>query len=188
MCNLNEIENISSFSITILSSLLVGGTIMLFLESQHSFKHINEVYFGRMRPFYSKLTKYLIFLMRVDGIIVYKDKENEYIQRLIKNINELSKIGSDSILSGDDVSFMSSSKIGHVCEIINDIWYCYENNNVRSNVESDSHALNIMGDGIVDSLIEYSSQYSHLEVNEFLLPKVSGEFYNKVWQPVQNVT
>ncbi len=188
MCNMNEIENISNFAITILSSILVGGIIMLFIESQHYYKQITHIHIDRMRPFYSKLTKYLTFLMYVDKIIVYRNKENEYILELQKNIEKLLKTGSSSITSGCDVSIMSSDEIELVCKRINNIWYYYENNNVKENVSIDIQTLDTLRTNIMDSLNEYSNQYADKEINIDLLPEISGAFYKNVWLPVQNTT
>lgn len=177
-------------AVSILTSLLTGGFLLFFIENQHIEKDVVDRFYSKMKPFYNKLTKYLIYVNWSKGVIQYKNHKTAYISDLIPIMDELSRIAGTSIISGSDIPLMNAKEIDKLCDKINHIWYIYEKGLiVRKHISIDKvNGYNYWETLIKESLTAYNPKYSNLEINIELLPKVSGDFYVEIWQPVQYVT
>lgn len=176
-----------SLAITIITTVLVGGCILVFVENQHVVGDVTNRFQSVMRPFYKKLTNYAKFATRCILAISASDKEGrDFKKRKKENSKDIQRIASQAILSGDNIPYLEAKELDIICERINKVWYmCERNYDKISHLTFDN---DFQKDEIRDALIEYDRTYSKEEINVFIFPKVSGDFYVKVWQPVQNVS
>lgn len=177
-------------AVSILTSLLTGGFILFFIENQNAEKDVVSRFNSIIKPFYNKLTKFLIYVNWSKSIIHYDNPKTGYIPDLILIMNELSRIAGTSIISGSDVPIMKAKDIDILCDKINNIWYVYDKGwFVREHISIDKgNGYDYLENQIKESLKAYNEKYSNPVIDINLLPKVSGEFYVEVWQPVQNIT
>lgn len=177
-------------AVSILTSLLTGGFLLFFLENQHIEKDVIDRFYSTMKPFYNKLTKYLKYVNWSKSIIQYDDRNAAYISDLILIMDELSRLAGTSIISGSDIPIMKAKAIDVLCEKTNNIWYLYEKGNfVTEHISIDKgNGYSYWENLIKESLAAYSDKYANATIDISLLPKVSGEFFVEVWQPVQYVT
>ena len=177
-------------AVSILTSLLTGGFILFFIENQNAEKDVVSRFNAIIKPFYNKLTKYLIYVNWSKSVIQYDNPKTAYISDLISIIDELSRIAGTSIISGSDIPVMKAKSIDNLCEKINHIWYLYDKGwIVRDHISIDKgNGYTYWENLIRESLTAYNVKYTNSFVDINLLPNVSGEFYVDVWQPVQNIT
>lgn len=177
-------------AVSILTSLLTGGFILFFIENQNAEKEVVSRFNSIMKPFYNKLTKYLIYVNWSKSVIQYDNPKTAYISELIPIMDELSRMAGTSIISGSDIPVMKAIHIDKLCEKINQIWTVYDKGwIVRDHISIDKgNGYDYWVNLIKESLTAYNPKYNNMEINIDLLPKVSGEFYVEVWQPVQNIT
>lgn len=182
----NQIE----IAVSILTSLLTGGFLLFFIENQHLEKDVVNRFYSIMKPFYKKLTSYLQYLNWSKNIIQYDNRKADYISDLIQIMDELSRLAGQSIMSGSDIPVMKAKAIDGLCEKINHIWYLYDKGwFVTEHISIDKeNGFQFSEKQIKESLTAYNAKYSNSTIDINLLPKVSGDFYVEVWQPVQNVT
>jgi hypothetical protein len=182
----NQIE----IAVSILTSLLTGGFLLFFIENQHIEKDVVSRFYSTMKPFYNKLTNFLKYVNWSKSVIQYDDPKAAYISDLVLIMDELSRLAGISIVSGSEIPVMKAKAIDNLCEKINNIWYLYDKGwFVTEHISIDKgngyHSWETL---IKESLTTYNAKYSNSAVDIDLLPKVSGDFYVEVWQPVQNVT
>lgn len=177
-------------AVSILTSLLTGGFLLFFVENQHIEKDVVDRFYSTMKPFYNKLTNYLKYVSWSKNIIQYNDRKADYISDLIPIMDELSRLGGESIMSGNDIPLMKAKAIDNLCGKINHIWYLYDKGwFVTEHITIDKgNGFQFSETLIKESLSTYNSKYSNSIVDINLLPKVSGDFYVEVWQPVQYIT
>lgn len=176
-----------NLAITIITTVLVGGCILVFVENQHIVGDVTNRFQSVMRPFYIKLTNYAKFAYSCLTAIMAADKAGREFENTIKeNCKEIQGIASQSILSGNITPYLKAAELDIICESINNVWYLCDRNYDRvTHLTLDN---DFQKDGVRKALIEYDRTYSKEEINIFIFPKVSGDFYVKVWQPVQNVS
>ena len=182
----NQIE----IAVSILTSLLTGGFLLFFIENQHIEKDVVSRFYSTMKPFYNKLTNFLKYVNWSKSVIQYDNRNAAYISDLVLIMDELSRLAGKSIVSGSEILVMKAKAIDNLCEKINNIWYLYDKGwLVTEHISIDKgNGYQYWETLIKESLTAYNAKYGNSEVDIDLLPKVSGDFYVEVWQPVQNVT
>lgn len=182
----NQIE----IAVSILTSLLTGGFLLFFIENQHIEKDVISRFYSIMKPFYKKLTSYLQYVSWSKNVIQYDNRKADYISDLIPIMDELSRLAGQSIMSGNDIPVMKAAAIDKLCGKINHICYLYDKGwFVTEHISIEKgNGFQSSETRIKESLTAYNTKYSNSAVDINLLPKVSGDFYVEVWQPVQNVT
>ena len=119
-----------SLAVTINTTILVGGCLLLFVENQHIESEIVSRYHSVMRPFYHKFTQFVKVIAKFVLSIRSRDDEGRKIKGEIKNMAaRLCQIASRSIVSGDEPHYMQAKQIDALCENINRIWCYFDNNN-----------------------------------------------------------
>lgn len=183
----NQITNI----ITILTALLTGGFLMLFIENQQTTTYVIERLHQRMNPFFHSFTNYVKFVSSFEPCYSWGKCTTSYMKNMKQCVEEISKYGGKAIISGQNFSIYSFSakELDSICEKINGIWY-YEDKNksdFNENVDFDENHANNFGEYSLEYLRGISPKYNSVRLTKPLLPKVSGDFYVDLYQPIQNV-
>ena len=150
-----------SLAVSILTTMMICGCLVILVENQHIKGEITSRYYNIMRPFNRKLALYAIFAQR-------------YL---------LALEAADDV--GKDVFDIKAKKLNSICNDINRIWYIFDRNS-----DIDRHLIihdKILIEEVRKSLVEYDRTLSNEEIDLDILPKVSGDFYVKEWQPIDNV-
>lgn len=175
-------------AITILSALLTGGFILFFVENQHVESEVIRRYHSIMDPYYHKLSLYLKFVYFINYRMRYADLNDGYVRDFKSIIEKLSKLGSTIHVSGKDMSYQKSKQLESLNRIINNVWYFNDKNHfIRENIYLDSTQI-FPDTQLFEVLSELSGKYINQSIDKNLLPKVSGDFYCEIWEPVDNVT
>lgn len=172
----DQITNI----ITILTALLTGGFLMLFIENQQITTYVIERLHQRMNPFFHSFTNYVKFVSSFESCFSWKKCTTSNMKSMKQCIEDISKYGGKAIISGQDFSIysFSATELDSICEKINGIWY-YEDKNIsdfNDNVSFDENHAKNFGEYSLEYLRGISPKYNHERLTKSLLPKVSGDF------------
>ena len=113
------------------------------------------------------------------------------MKSLKQYVKDISIYGGKAITSGQDFSIysFSATELDSICEKINGIWY-YKDKNIsdfNANVGFDENHAKNFGEYSLEYLRGISPKYNRERLTKALLPKVSGDFYVDIYQPIQNV-
>ena len=88
-------------------------------------------------------------------------------------------------MTGKDNPYLSAKELDSICNDINDIWYCFDRNcGMYSHLRfSNDHLI----EDVRNSLVEYDRSLLNEPIDLHLFPKVSGDFFVKEWQPIDNI-
>lgn len=171
-------------AVDILSALLTGGFLLFFVETMHIESDVKQRFKSIMNPFYHKLSKMTVYIGYMRSAMSFPN--NERGEWLKKDMSYIEKTGIIPNTSGRDLPYMKADDLGHLCEIINDVWYTLEQSSqLRQEISIDnSFRLDIAR----KSLEEVSDEYKDSIMDVNLLHKATGDFYCKYWQPVEHCT
>ena len=176
---------------TILAALLTGGFLMIFIESHQVANNISERFYFIMRPFFHCFTNYVRFISLFKGCFFFEGTEiNGYMKKLKDDLELLSKLGSKSILSGQEypANYFTTEELDSICETINDIWYCIDRDYPAfKKIMFDTDYTEMLRKQTIGYLEEVSPKYKGMFLSKELLGQVSGEFYVECYQPVEHV-
>lgn len=182
-------ENQVNFAVEILSALLAGGFILFFVENQHIERDVIDRFRLVMDPYYHKLSCYLKFVYFIKERISFSSTDSKYVANLKFQLEEFSRKGVDVHLHSKDVSYKLHKELSKLNDSINNVWWLYNEANVKEFITDDIGMGNIYTDSeIHDALYSISPKYKGQPINKKLLSTVSGDFYVDIWQPVQHVT
>lgn len=180
-----------SITVTILASLLTGGFIMLFIESQQIGRSVTERFNFIMSPFIHSFSNYLKFVSFYSSAYLFKAPNDNYINKLQNLIKDITRLAHTPIMTGQNYpsDYFKADELNTICEKINNIWYYFDrqHNHVYNNLDVDSNAIEHFEENIKSYLEEISSRYKNVLLNKYLLSKVSGEFYTDFYQPVKHI-
>lgn len=171
--------------IEILTSLLTGGVLVLFIESQQLVNSVRDRFDFIMRPFMKSLTGYLRFLSYYKNSYIFKKSDFVILQ---KDLTYLSSLGGKSIVAGRNipVDFFSAEELQKLCEKINNIWYV-----ISQNHESFYSNVYYKETAFLDDCHKYLSDISSKYMGEVLdsesLEKISGSFYSDIYHPIEDI-
>jgi|GEM_PF-3568984 len=174
-------------SVSILSSFLTGGFLLLLVENQHLHKSVVDRYYAIMRPFYHNLSKYFIFVSYFHYALRFKEPNCEGVQDFKNLLQRIYGIASNIINSGKDLPIPPASihKIYNLYP--NDVWYSMDcNSEVRNNIGLKTRS-DLIIDPIRDALHELPEKYWTQAIDVSCLSKVSGVFYTSECQPVEGM-
>lgn len=177
--------------ITILTTLLTGGFLMLFIENQQTTTYVVERLHQRMNPFFHSFTNYVKFVSSFGSCYSWEKCTTPYMRTMKQYVRDISRYGGNAIISGQDFSIYSFSaeELDSICEEINNIWYCQDKSreDFYNNVGFDENHANNFGEYSLEYLRGISPKYKNERLTKPLLPKVSSDFYVDLYQPIQNV-
>lgn len=174
----SQISNI----ITILTSLLTGGVLMILIENLHLSNVITDRFYNKMKPFECRFKSYISFVQLMRSRMSFKKNEIEYTETLENLINKISKIEKDSHL----FKLFSAKELDNICcNDINGIWYYLSEKSqyVRPYIDFVDNPVYSITD-YRDVLNDISPKYAKCEINLDTLMNISGDFYTKIYSPV----
>lgn len=179
--------SVQSILLSILTSIITGGFILVYVEIGNRKNRENDRYDQIMRPFMHKLSSYFRFLNWCSFQIKYPKQMSEH-ERDFKNlIEEIRRYGGRAIVSGGDygVGYFSADKLNDICLKINNIW-CYHDKMNPCNLRWDD----CVGteDYVSKELKEFFPNYLSHTRDVDLVGRVSGDFYTDIYQPIENET
>lgn len=83
----NQISNI----ITILTALLTGGFLMLFIENQQITTYVIERLHQRMNPFFHSFTNYVKFVSSFESCYIWRKCTSSYMKCLKQYVKDISE-------------------------------------------------------------------------------------------------
>ena len=182
-----------SIAVTILTALLTGGFLMLFIENRHIGDNVVNRYHFIMTPFMHRLSNFFKFISSAKTYYVINrgDKE-EYVQVYKSLLNEMGKYAHPCIMSGQDYpcSKFSAQELEKLCDDINRIWYYWDDkhNYMQGHYiyETDkAERFATLGHEYLNEV--FPNDFNNREFTMQLISEVSGKFYTDVWQPIQTL-
>ena len=184
----NQDANISHYSlaISILTTVIIGGCVILLVENQQTQGEILTRYHNVMRPFYHRLTLYAKVVQQCMFALRAIDKDGEaYKSKIQKLCNDFRAIAFESLMTGKDASYLDASFLASICTKANDIWYMFDRDyEIYSHLRiGDVHSV----EDLRMAFLAYDRSLDKRNVDLHLLPEISGDFYVKEWQPIDNI-
>ncbi|GAB1358986.1 hypothetical protein MASR1M31_07650 [Porphyromonadaceae bacterium] len=181
-----------SITISILTALLTGGFLMVFIESQKVSGSVTDRFHFVMNPFFRSFSSYVKFISCFKTCFTFKtEKDSEYIKRLKEDVEKIARLGGRSITSGQDFSadHFTAKELDSICRIINNIWYLIDGkqNYIDKHLEFDSHHAQMFSGVTKYYLDAIAPKYKEVQLTKNLLAEVSGDFFVEIYQPIQNI-
>ena len=179
-------DNHISNAISIITTFIIGGCVILLVENQHIESEVTSRYYSIMRPFYKRLIAYSKFAQQCMFALSASDETGKNAKKKLQiEMAPIKRVASGAIMTGKDVFWLKAEFLENLCNRTNQIWYIFNrNHNWYSHLSfNNQNQIN----GIREALLEYDKNYSKENITLKILPEVSGDFFVKVWQPIDNV-
>lgn len=174
-----------STAVTILTTMIIGGCLIILVENQHIKGEIASRFYNIMRPFYHKLALYAKFAQQCMFALSAIDEEGKRYKKLLQDKTiDIKKNAFGAIMTGKDNPHLSAKELDSICNDINGIWYYFDRN---YGMYSHLRFKVLKIDDVRNSLIEYDRSLMNEPIDLHLFPKVSGDFFVKEWQPIDNI-
>ncbi|MFY1612314.1 hypothetical protein ACOMSG_05625 [Macellibacteroides fermentans] len=178
--------------ISILASLLTGGFLMIFIESQKMTGCVTDRFHFIMNPFFRSFSSYVRFISSFKTCFTFKvAKNSDYITKLKDDVEKVAGLEGKSIISGHDypADYFTAKELNSICKTINNIWYIIDGkyNYIDKYLDFDSRHAQILGEQTKDYLESISPKYKGMPLTKDMLAKVSGDFFVDIYQPIQDV-
>lgn len=181
-----------SIIMSILTALLTGGFLLILIESQKIAGGVTERFHFIMKPFYHDFSNYVKFISSFRNCFTFNvSNDSDNIKRLKYNVEEIRKLGWQSIESGQDFpdDNFSAEELKTICKTINDIWYCIneKRNYIDKYLDFDSYHVQMFGEQAKNYLEALSPKYKGKELTKDMLASVSGDFFEEIYQPISHI-
>lgn len=175
---------VSQIALAILTSIITGGFVLVFVEIGNRIVRENDKYSLIMKPFMHKLSAYCRCISWCEGHVVYPNNRYEKEEEFKKLLYKLRLYGSRLILSGGDfpIDYFNSDELAQLARDINNVWYWYDKMKPCRLMWKD------YSDGdhyITKEIKEVNPTYISKPVNIDLLSSLSSDFYVYVYQPIE---
>lgn len=173
--------------LTILSSIITGGFVLVFVEIGNRKNRENDKYEHIMYPFMHKLSSYFRYISWCQSHIIYSNPPTRNEEKIKLLIGEIARYGGLAITSGGDyeINYFTASELNEIALDINNIWYWHDNMNpCKMTWDNNMHIVKF----IDKELKEINPVYLLTEQNIDLIVRVSGDFYVDVYQPIEVTT
>lgn len=119
---------IHSDVIAILSAVITGGFVWIFVEISNRKNRHNDEYRKFMVPFMKKLSAYFRYMEWMHNGVIYPKNMNENEEDFQRLVEKTSRYGSELIMDGGEygINYFSAEKLQNICYDINNIWYFYD--------------------------------------------------------------
>ena len=181
-----EYTSIHSAIISILSAVITGGFVLIFVEISNRKNRENDKYRQLMTPFMRKLSAYFKYINWVQLHITNPKPDTDIEKKYKKFLRyDIGNYGSQLIVDGGryDVESFNALMIEDIGEKINNVWYMYDSytlNRLRidEDVENNREFIN-------KELAVLNRNYLSIPESVSKIAKISGEFYTDEYQPIQ---
>lgn len=185
-----------SILVSIITALLTGGFIILFLDNQHVGATVIERYHFVMQPFMHRLSNYFKFLSSATTYFSInkgaKKDEAEYVFKFNDLMDKLGHYAYPCIMSGQDypASKFTAKQLENICNDINNVWYYWDRkqNYMIDYCSYDTRKAEQFCTLGRECLKEvFPLKYNKQEFSLSLISDVSGTFFAEIYQPIQHV-
>lgn len=181
-------SEIQSIVLAILTSIITGGFVLVFVEIGNRKNRENDRYDQIMNPFMHKLSSFFRFVSWVSHPIFYPKDLNEKEKSFRDLVKRMTGYGDRLIMSGGDYSVdeFTAKELNDIAHDINNIWYWHDKMRpcrLEWNSNCDHN-----GDLVRRELQAINPAYLSEIQNIDLLAKVSGDFYVYNYQYVEYET
>lgn len=187
---LQDYITIFSTSLAILSAVITGGFVLIYVELSNKKTRETDNYEQLMRPFMHKLSSYFRFVSwSKTKIKIPKDKLSDGDREFKDILNQLASYGGRIIVSGGDyrVNSFSAKQLYKIsANMINHLWYLTQHKH-RCRPQWDS-ARDFNDEFIKKELEEINPKYKNLPLTLENFIKVSAEFHVEIYQKVEDDT
>lgn len=185
---LQDYTNIFSTALAILSAIITGGFVLIYIELSNKKSRETDNYEQLMRPFMHKLSAYFRFVSwSKTKIKIPKDKQSDGDKEFKEVLNQLAIYGSRAIVSGGDYrvnSFTAKQLYNISANMINHLWYLTQHKH-RCKPQWD-FARDFNDEFIKKELEEINPKYKNLPLSLDNFIKVSAEFHVEIYQKVES--
>lgn len=178
-------SEIMSIALAILTSIITGGFVLVFVEIGNRKNRENDKHDQIMTPFMHKLSAYFRYVNWSSSYIIYPKTLGGYEKEFKALIESVKR---RAIISGSDYSVDSftADELYGIAFDINNIWYYHDKMNpCQLKWEERVHGMENL---ITKELKEINSHYLKDNLNVDLLANVSGDFYTDIYQPIAGQT
>lgn len=182
-------ESQISNMITILTSLLTGGVLMILIENLHLSNIIADRFYNKIKPFEKSLKSYILFVKLIaNRITIKEDKDegkDEHAKRFKKLFNEIRKVKHETTIHRS----FTAIELEKLCEKINNIWYYLSEKSqyVRPYIDFDDYSTIHNDEEYKYALKGISPKFAKNKPTLNTLMNVSGDFYADIYSPIQDV-
>lgn len=182
-----EISNI----ISILTALLTGGFLMIFIETQKVSVSVTDRFHFIMQPFFRCFSSYVKFIACFKSCFIFKTTNSDNFNKLKKDIDNIARLGGRSIVIGCEypADYFTAKDLDSICNTINEIWYLLNNNKEYFNehISFDFHYAENKSQDTKMYLETIFPKYKGMNLKIDTLAKISGEFFTDIYQPIQHI-
>lgn len=181
-----EYTSIHSAIISILSAVITGGFVLIFVEISNRKNRENDKYRQLMAPFMRKLSAYFKYINWVQLHITNPKPDTDIEKKFKKFLRyDIGNYGSQLIVDGGryDVESFNAQMLEDIGEKINNVWYMYDSYTlsrlrIDEDVENNREFIN-------KELAVLNRSYLSIPESVSKIAKISGEFYTDEYQPIQ---
>lgn len=181
-------SEIQPVAIAILSSIITGGYVLVFVEIGNRKNRENDRHDQIMGPFMHKLSAYFRYISWCKSKILYPTEIDTYVRHFKDLIESLGKYGSLLNYKGGNLqtgAFMAK-ELQSIAYNINNLWYWWDKMHPcklswEERTEYDKEI-------IIKELKEINISYLNERLSVDLIAKVSGDFFTDIYQIVEDET
>lgn len=181
-----SIDVLHSDVISILSAVITGGFVLIFIEISNRKNRENDRYRQLMSPFIRKLSAYFKYVnwvcLHITGPKLETPEEKKFKETLHVDI---AKYGSKLIEGGGryDVDTFSAKELEELCNTINHVWYMHDSWSLdRLKLEG----TNINQEFVEKELKILDERYLAILESVSKIARVSGDFFANEYWPLQD--
>ncbi len=101
-----------STAVTILTTMIIGGCLIILVENQHIKGDVASRYYNIMRPFYHKLALYAKFAQQCMFALSAVDDEGKIYKKLLQNkTRDIKKLAFGAVMTGKDNLHLSAKAL-----------------------------------------------------------------------------
>lgn len=175
--------------ISILSAVITGGFVLVFVEISNRKNRENDRYRQIMEPFMFKLSAYCRYMSWCVSHIQYpsQSKFTEHEKNFYDQTHRLSAMGGRLIVAGGNYQYddFTAKDLQRLCEQINDVWYQYDHMGTK---RITWNHLVPNQDYINKEIAVINPQWLSLKDGIEKIVKISGDFYTDIYRSVEEET
>lgn len=178
-----------SFTTSILTSILTGGVLVLFIENQHITSFVWTRYESIMSPFLHRLTCIIQWISTCNFAMEPPLNPNKVLEKYKEKMNCFRKLNFATIMDGRDIplDYLSAKELDKVCCAINNIWdYGQRNYELLKGIFFNDV---VYDDTAKEKLLEVFQDItlSQKPLTIEHLNEVTGKFYSDMYLPLKQI-
>lgn len=179
-----------SFTTSILTSILTGGVLVLFIENQHITSFVWTRYESIMSPFLHRLTCIIQWISTCNSAIELPRVPNKTLEEYKKSMNSFRSLNHKTIMGGRDIplDYLSAAELDKVCCEINNIWNygCRNYEKLKGTSFNDVVYNDTAKEKLLVVFQDIPLSQKPLTIEHLI--KVTGKFYSEIYSPLKHIS